>query len=815
MKFPDPNYMEYVYNQAHSAGIVVPLISNDASPGGHNAPGQPAPVDIYGHDGYPLGFDCANPTVWPNNALPTNWHTLHEQQSPNTPYSIVEFQGGSFDPWGGLGFAQCGQLINSEFERVFYKNDFSFGLTIFNIYMTFGGTNWGNLGHPGGYTSYDYAAVISEERLVNQEKYSQAKLLANFLRASGSNWLTNNPGNGSNGTYTGNAALYVTPLTSGKTGYYVIRHAAYNTLASTSYTITLPTSQGNITIPQSNGTLTLNGRDSKIYVTDYSVGDYNLLYSTAEIFTHQTYSDKTILIAYGGPGEYNELAFTNVQHTELVEGAKVTTMQKGGATVIGFTTSSERSVVQVGQNLFVYLVSRNQAYNYWVLDAPPNPLVNQSTPVVINGGYLMRTADIKNGNLAITGDLNETTTIEVIGGVDQKTSVSFNGQKLSTRNGNCGMQGATVQYKNATTGLPNFGIPSLNSLPWKYIDTLPEVTTDYSDAAWTLADHKTSNNSVYNLTTPTSLFSSDYGYHTGTLLYRGHFTANGNEKTIYLKTQGGSAYGFSAWVNSTYLGSWPGADYASNSNQTFAMPNLKSGSNYVVTVVIDNMGLDENWVVGYDLMKNPRGILDYDLAGHAKSDVTWKLTGNLGGEDYKDFVRGPLNEGGMWAERQGYHLPGAPTSSWKDSKGPVTDGISSAGVGWFATSFNLNMPKGYDIPLSFSFANTTTSPDATTVRGSNSTSGEAATAYRVQLYVNGWQFGKYVHNVGPQDSFPVPEGIFNYHGSNYIAMSLWSLEKNGAKLDGLELTAGPVIQTGYGEVQLSPQSGYVKRQDAY
>ena len=47
----------------------------------------------------------------------------------------LQFQGGSFDPWGGLGFDQCSVLLNNEFERVFYKNDYSFGVTIFNLYM--------------------------------------------------------------------------------------------------------------------------------------------------------------------------------------------------------------------------------------------------------------------------------------------------------------------------------------------------------------------------------------------------------------------------------------------------------------------------------------------------------------------------------------------------------------------------------------------------------------------------------------------------------------------------------------------------------
>lgn len=68
-------------------------------------------------------------------------------------------QGGSFDPPGGVGFEKCAALLNYEFERVFYKNNYAAGVTLFSLYMIFGGTNWGNIGHPGGYTSYDYGAV--------------------------------------------------------------------------------------------------------------------------------------------------------------------------------------------------------------------------------------------------------------------------------------------------------------------------------------------------------------------------------------------------------------------------------------------------------------------------------------------------------------------------------------------------------------------------------------------------------------------------------------------------------------------------------
>ena len=53
--FPQPQYMEYVEQQLRNAGIVVPLMNNDAYPAGNFAPGTQGGVDIYGYDGYPLG----------------------------------------------------------------------------------------------------------------------------------------------------------------------------------------------------------------------------------------------------------------------------------------------------------------------------------------------------------------------------------------------------------------------------------------------------------------------------------------------------------------------------------------------------------------------------------------------------------------------------------------------------------------------------------------------------------------------------------------------------------------------------------------
>ena len=149
------SYMQDVEDWFRDAGIVMPFVSNDGYAYGNFAPGNGSgTVDIYGYDSYPLGFDCANPYVWtglpdqyfpglsapagtPNGTVPANpyWNVVHEIEDPSTYLAVSEFQGGSFDSWGGAGFAKCAEFTNNVFERVFYKNDYSFGLKHINYYM--------------------------------------------------------------------------------------------------------------------------------------------------------------------------------------------------------------------------------------------------------------------------------------------------------------------------------------------------------------------------------------------------------------------------------------------------------------------------------------------------------------------------------------------------------------------------------------------------------------------------------------------------------------------------------------------------------
>ncbi|KAJ5975564.1 hypothetical protein N7481_009271 [Penicillium waksmanii] len=587
-------YMEYVEKQLLDACITVPLIVNDNKALGYWAPGSGlGTTDIYGIDSYPFRYDCGNPTFWSTYRFPYDWQVLHEKYSPNTHFSIVEFQGGSGGGW--LLVVQTGD------------------------------------GYQGGYTSYDYGAAITETRGISREKYSEQKLEANFLKVSPA-YLTAALGLGINGSYGAPASIAVTPLYGNdtQTNFYLVRHANFSSTSNTEYTLHLPTRIENISIPQLGGEL-------HVFALSRHLGN-----------------------------------------TTVVEGSDVILTPKGQAWVIQWQVKRERRIVRVS-DLEIYLLWRNEAYEYWPLELPAEePIGNFSSPskdmVILKGGHLIRSIWLEDQVIRVTGDINATTEIEVISSpVRNLKTIIFNENELRTSRTKSGKLTATLEYNP-----PKIKIPSLANLDWKFLDSLPEIKPAYDDSKWTSCS-KTTNN-PRGMDTPTNLYSIDYGFHTGSLIYRGDFVANRMESLVSLNTRSGS--------NTTAI-------------QNLQFPNNFSAESYVLTILIDDMGQDEE-VPGTDAIKFPHGILNYQLLNHSQIDISWKVTGNLGGEQYHDLARGPLNEVAMYAERQGYHNPKPPASKWPSSS-PISEGIARAGVGFFTTSFNLDIPEGWDIPMSFVF----------------------------------------------------------------------------------------------------------------
>lgn len=181
------------------------------------------------------------------------------------------------------------------------------------------------------------------------------KLQANFLKVSPGYLVTSAANLSSTGVYNTNSDIVTTPLFGSNGSFFIVRHSDYTSQASSNYSLSLPTSAGTVSVPQLGGSLSLNGRDSKVHVTDYPVGDSKLLYSTAEIFTWQAFDNKTVLVVYGGPNELHELAIVGATSGTVVEGDGVTVQQSNNSVVAQWQTSPDRRVVQFG-NLFVYIL---------------------------------------------------------------------------------------------------------------------------------------------------------------------------------------------------------------------------------------------------------------------------------------------------------------------------------------------------------------------------------------------------------------------------------------------------------------------------
>ncbi|HEY7048445.1 MAG TPA: beta-galactosidase [Jatrophihabitantaceae bacterium] len=166
-------YMKHLEDLAHADGITVPLTGNN---NGTFNTGVGA-LDIDGPDSYPQGFNCSSPTQW--HGLPD----ISYDHPAGKPLYTPEFQGGSFDPWGGPGYDKCRQLTGPDFESVFYKQNIAVGATAQSFYMTYGGTSWGWQSDPSQvYSSYDYGAPITEARQLTT-KYDQDKLIGYFTQS--------------------------------------------------------------------------------------------------------------------------------------------------------------------------------------------------------------------------------------------------------------------------------------------------------------------------------------------------------------------------------------------------------------------------------------------------------------------------------------------------------------------------------------------------------------------------------------------------------------------------------------------------------
>ncbi|KAK7017720.1 putative beta-galactosidase A [Favolaschia claudopus] len=792
-------HMQDIINVLRENGITrVPTIHNDKNPAGQYAMPGLGKVDFYGWDGYPLGFDCDKPSVW--TELSTQHDTNHQRWNPAEPLALFEWQGGAFSYWSGPGYDECYQLINEQFANVYYKNNYAAGTAVQNLYMTYGGTNWGNMHCTTIYSSYDYGAAIAEDR-TQTPKLAEIKLQAYFLHASPDYLLVGRVGNGTVGqgtAFSNSPDIYTTNLESpkSKANFYIVRQVTNAKTTDTVFRLRVNTTlEGEIVVPK-GGDLVLAGRESKIIVTNYPFGESKLEYSTAEVLTWVTFDGVDTIVLYALEGQYIEISVEGVSREKISHsGSNTISAKTTGKTVTIAGSPSGLSIVTIGHTRLIIgdkktvsgfyaprLSVSGTGHDHYEL-GPSNP------SVLVLGPYLVRSATAHGSVLALTGDLNATTTLDVFA-PKRFTSVTWNGASVHTTHSSIGSLRGEVKFSKA---IESAKIPVLKDLEWKCADSLPELDSSFDDSTWVLANKTTTQRPQQPTGGKFVLYAGEYGFHAGQWVWRGHF--NGNATGVQLSIQGGFSFGYSAFLNSHFLGSGQGSSHSQDGVDllsptfNFTQDQLVEGDN-VITVIHDATGLNEDYNIN-DEHKMPRGIRGYKLI--SDHDFTeWRLAGNVGGENAPDSVRGPYNEGGWWFERVGAHLPGYDDSKWTKSCAPY-DGITKAGVTAYRTTFKLDLPTGSDIPLAFDFAL------------------DSAAPYRSMIYVNGWQFGRFASSLGPQVSYPVPEGILNHHGENEVLITLWALNDTGAKMSKLELNKRASISSSkLAKVKVVPAPGWAE-----
>jgi beta-galactosidase len=748
-------YMEHLESKARADGISVPLVGNHD---GTFLDGRGA-VAVSGWDYYPQGFDCSNPAIW--KPAPD----MSRIRAAGQPLFTAEFQGGAFDPWGGPGYGKCAELINDRFANVFYKENIAAGATAQNFYMLFGGTSWGWQAIPQNYTSYDYGAAITEARQFDP-KYYEDKRIGYFVTSTAPLLKTE----ASASAQIDDPSVIDIARSNPDTGdqFHLIRHGDTTSAAAAAVHLSLIVGGARISVPQRSGTaLTLSGRESKLIVANYTFGEQKLLYSTSELMTSATIGGRDIIVLYGVRDSAGETALR-------INGGRDVRVLEGAADVGQTSTDLRLNYVHAGftrvlvtggaRPLLVLIADRKATERIWRQETSKGPML-------VIGSHVLRTAAIHGSSLVLTGDGDDDGAAEIF--APSIASVTWNGAALQMRHEQDGGIGVSLP-----TPLP-VSLPKLDS--WRRRDGAPEIARDFDDRAWRAADVPRSN----SITTPISnpvLLADDYGFHSGNTWYRGHFAGDGRAVPTGLKLRvqsGGAAGAFTLWLNGHFLGS-----VQRNEEAAFSFPEklIERGDN-AVSILTVNMGHEEDYHSKGE-NRTGRGIVFATPLSAPPNTVSWRIQGRRGGEGATDALRGPYNEGGLFGEREGWPGADGHDPQWTPTTLPAAD--RTPGVTWYRTDATLALPKGQDTSIGIQIKD------------------PPGRHYRAILYANGWQMGNYVSDMGPQHSFPIPNGVLHPHGRNSIVIAVWKIDQSEGGLGEVSLVnygsykSGLIMPTGPG-----------------
>ncbi|MER6925260.1 beta galactosidase jelly roll domain-containing protein, partial [Streptomyces spiralis] len=506
---------------------------------------------------------------------------------------------------------------------------------------------------------------------------------------------------------------------------------------------------GTVTVPAAGGGLKVAAKDMKVLATNLSLGRRALLYTTAQPMWRATGPVQDLAVLTGRPGDPVEIVMkSSSRPTVTTAGGNAEAVHDPDAGTLRINAVLDgltRVRVEGGDQevpLTLLLADDTATTGLW-------PRTTDDGALLVSGPALVREARVDGATVHLTGDTTAPSDLEIWSPRRIRTVV-WNGRRVPVTATGSG----SLASRGRLAGPADVALPALTG--WRYAPENPESRPEFDDGDWKVCDLTTTHSTTkVPAGQPAVLFADDYGFHYGDVWYRARVADASSAQSLALTYQTGTLGLLMAWWDGRPLGTHrlptPTKDQSTwstwSGTATFTVPaDLRGDGPHTVAVLVRRMAHEEDGGAN-DAFKSARGLTAATLDG---APLTWRIQGAAA----PDPVRGPLNTGGLYGEREGWHLPGFPDRQWTPVTLPHTD--TRQGVAWYRTDFQLSVDRGTDASLGLTFTD------------------DPSRAYRVQIFLNGWNLGQYVNDVGPQHTFVLPSGILDPRGRNTLALAVLS-----------------------------------------
>ncbi|WP_253195355.1 beta-galactosidase [Streptomyces sp. JHA26] len=628
------------------------------------------------------------------------------------------------------------------------------GITLHGAGPVFGGTSWGWLAAPSAPApTYDPAAAIDEARRPTG-KLAPLHQIGHLLRhVPDVARLDAAPG-----VRAGDARIQVRHLTNPDTGahVYVLRNDTAEDVTST-----LPMAGTDVPV-------TVPARDARLLAAGLDLGGgRKLAHATVQPMLTLSVGRLDIAAFVGRTGEMAHLVLDCPDEpwpTRLDEEAAwaYDKDQLHVTAPLGAGGLTRVRVRGAGSDRTLLLLFADDAVSLrlWPYETP-------SGKGLVYGPALLRDAALDGDTVRLTGDTVDAHGLEVWAprGI---TGVTWNGRPVPTSVS----RARSLRSRQPLPGVPELVPPVLDG--WRCRDENPEALPGHDDSDWTVADRRTSAGPTPVPDEQPVLFADDYGFHYGDVWYRGRLTGAAGLESVSLTYGTGARGMLMAWLDGEPLGTHHVDRETGKGTWTatagFRLPQglrrrLREGrpDSPVLSVLV------RRTQHGEDDHRAARGLVSASFGG-TSPEVHWRLRGATA----SDPVRGPLNNGGLYGERKGWHLPGYDDGDWESVTFPRAH--RRQGVTWYRTTFRLDVPPDVDASIGLTLDD---DPDRD---------------YRVQVFLNGWNMGEYVNGAaGTQHTLVLPNGVLRTRAA--------------ANTLALAVLAGGGIPAGPGSVRLTVLGG--------